>query len=1276
MPIVDPLARWRLLIKAMGGATGAPAKNLLTFNATTTTWQQSATTSIVSPYPSVTSAPAGGPWAVEPVVIPFDPVHQTGGSFWKLIEGPNAGQFVSYWSNSLGYGNITVAQTSNYDRGPGATIATIEYPAAHAAGALLRYNDAGGFHATFLADDPNLQFMKPKRTHYAIEFWNGTSWDEVFAGMIWDFSPATDNQVVVAGVDYLGLYRYMWDERFDPKAPDRSAPTGSKYVDMTITDILTAQLTYAKTQPNSIVGFINIGTIEPMTEKVTIFSTMQNSLDFAVGLINSHRAGTGKMTRISVDKVAGVYTLNIRENPGVRRDDLALNYIAGGLVQGYQAIPFGTDWASRVNLIGRSRDGAIVDYKADSSAVDQNTWGRIGQAPVVTESADKNDLARRARQAALDAAKLGRQLGIGLKLGSFRPLQSFDIPDMVPVAINHGAVKTGEWGSDDFASDPAGNPSAVEALYWSIVGIVWESYDDGHWETKLGLWPTGGGSSLPQGTKQALLQNVYWNSNPLFYPAIGRTLPHAILPVAPSEGSLLVAMVAANASPGTPPPVINEWTLQATGFGFDNTQYGGPGAPAYLWVYTRIAVANEDTFVLPFDDIGSGLWDPIIAYLLEIPNGVVKNVTLVDNQTMVAGTLNAVSATTDAGQIADLYLIVVTQKTDYSPTDTWTPTVGTMELVEQDGPSGASAHAPGFYVASKTGTGLLTASATKDINPGLDRWGYVKVGLLIGTPSNISIANPITPPTPLALGSGPPPADNTGSRTYTDLTTGQQYVRNDNTNSWDPVPGTRLLVSEPGVLLFGTGGEDGADSFVPGSRGATGQQGPPGLSIPGLDGDDGADSFVPGPPGTTGSTGAVGATGATGAAGATGAPGLDGEDGETPMPSHQQLHTHNSVTDGNRIGPEIIYPGDVKDVRIYRSTGGRIIIDGNDAGAANAPFVEVQVATGHNSGYDNFALKNVGDSYPRISVGKTSAGLPAFKMGGGAGFSDAEMRRTGVGAIELRNPLSAGAVAVNVDGILTVLGVPIRPMKQKVQVFTSSGNWTRPAGVDVVEVFAVGGGGGGGGSSATSSGAGGGGGGGIIQKQVDVTATPIGNTIAVSVGAGGNGGANTPTDGTNGSNTTFGALVTAFGGGGGGHGASARAGLSGGCGGGASNTVLRTAAGGGGALSNGVHGGTGGASAMGGKGSQGGNGGWSHDTSLASGGGGGLGFNGFAGGGGGGGSSGLFGLGNSGGGNGGNSLTGGTGTANTGGGGGGSGANANAAGGAGGSGYLEVRWVE
>ena len=99
----------------------------------------------------------------------------------------------------------------------------------------------------------------------------------------------------------------------------------------------------------------------------------------------------------------------------------------------------------------------------------------------------------------------------------------------------------------------------------------------------------------------------------------------------------------------------------------------------------------------------------------------------------------------------------------------------------------------------------------------------------------------------------------------------------------------------------------------------------------------------------------------------------------------------------------------------------------------------------------------------------------------------------------------------------------------KMQVFTSSGTWTQPAGVDTVLVTIYGGGGGGasGGKSGGSGGGNGGGGGGggycYIRWLFGVT-----SSVSVTVGSGGAGGAYAGVNGVSGSkggSSSFGSLT-------------------------------------------------------------------------------------------------------------------------------------------------------
>lgn len=111
-----------------------------------------------------------------------------------------------------------------------------------------------------------------------------------------------------------------------------------------------------------------------------------------------------------------------------------------------------------------------------------------------------------------------------------------------------------------------------------------------------------------------------------------------------------------------------------------------------------------------------------------------------------------------------------------------------------------------------------------------------------------------------------------------------------------------------------------------------------------------------------------------------------------------------------------------------------------------------------------------------------------------------------------------------------------------IQWFTSSGTWTKPAGVKTVVVTLIGGGGGGGsgmrGAAGTvRCGGGGGGGGTVTTRQFD--ASDLTATVTVTVGAAGTGGAAQTVDstignaGNSGTTTTFGTFCGGTPGGGG-----------------------------------------------------------------------------------------------------------------------------------------------
>ena len=354
--------------------------------------------------------------------------------------------------------------TKTVGRAPGQLVAVLEE--AKNVGASVVYNSPGEIHFTLLKDDPQVAVIEPKQTHYALEFYSGDGWQEKYTGVVWDVD-ATETDVVFKGIDYLALYDTCIDERYDPLKPNLSyTSNGSFYDNIAIRTIVLDQLNWAKKQPDSWVGFIGIGQIDAMNEKVSVYSTFQPTLSFVSGLIDSHRQGTGKRTRMSVVKTtSGAYQLKIVDDPGIIRNDLALYY--GELVQGYRIIVFGDGWANVMHTIGRNREGSKVTYrtiKGQSFQPSTSLYGRIATVSVMDGITDQNDLQRRGLEAAIQAAKLGKNIAIGLRTEFLSPpLQGYDVCDVFPVKILDGAIDTTRFGSG----------------YWSALAVAWEASDVG-----------------------------------------------------------------------------------------------------------------------------------------------------------------------------------------------------------------------------------------------------------------------------------------------------------------------------------------------------------------------------------------------------------------------------------------------------------------------------------------------------------------------------------------------------------------------------------------------------------------------------------------------------------------------------------------------------------------------------------------------------------------------------------------------------------------------------
>ena len=379
-------------------------------------------------------------------------------------------------SESLSGTSHALAFTCEATRAPGPVVGVIEDP--NGLGGSTYLNDPGEFHMTLPMDHPQASVCEPYTTHYSVQLWWGDRYRPLFEGLITDFD-ATENDVVFYGIDYLGLLSLVVDERYDPGNADLPhANGGSKYVSQTISDIIKDALDNEKSKTDSPTRFITVpavgavGGLDIFSETVTIYATYMERLAFIKGLVDSHKQGTGKRSRIWVERtLTGGYKWRLSDDDGRTRDDILLEH--GGLVQNFRVVGFG-DFAVVSVGIGRTKTGTQVMYKrAFAPGMNTAVFGRIVRAQAYQDLFDADDLYRRTSQQAARLGRVGKRVALGLQVSGLRPLDGYDLGDSFPVRIKRGIIDTTRYGSG----------------YWTLHGIEWEASPDGSDNLTLVILP-------------------------------------------------------------------------------------------------------------------------------------------------------------------------------------------------------------------------------------------------------------------------------------------------------------------------------------------------------------------------------------------------------------------------------------------------------------------------------------------------------------------------------------------------------------------------------------------------------------------------------------------------------------------------------------------------------------------------------------------------------------------------------------------------------------------
>lgn len=341
-------------------------------------------------------------------------------------------------------------------RGIGGVVAIVED--AKDIGASEQANGAGEFFMTLPINHPQASAILPLKTHYTIQRINdaGSGYTTIFRGLVDDYD-ADKNEVVFYGRDWLSLL-------------DTSiSSSNTSYTNTYIGTIINNQLTAAINATNSRVGFITVGSIDTTSTTTTVITSYQSRLEFLAQVVAIGMADRTVRSILQVyPRTSDTPAFRFQENQGSNLPDLVLEY--GGLANDYFYSPGFSTLGTAAKAVGQKREGATLLYSTQTSSLATAAeYGLIEQPMLFIDVVNQTALDNRAKRAARAMARVGKTVGLGMRVRKLGPWDGYDLGDSVRVVINRGPVSVNG--------------------YYTIWGVEWIGKKNGSEELVLSLVP-------------------------------------------------------------------------------------------------------------------------------------------------------------------------------------------------------------------------------------------------------------------------------------------------------------------------------------------------------------------------------------------------------------------------------------------------------------------------------------------------------------------------------------------------------------------------------------------------------------------------------------------------------------------------------------------------------------------------------------------------------------------------------------------------------------------